>query len=171
VRLSTTATLSHDRIAEWTQYYDVYDEDGAWVDSVPRISRGVRPLLTPPIVLNQRIEVSPAPGFEVAASGRWLARSWLDNTNTGDLRTPAWFGLDLSASFSLAKWVRAGSPRLRLQVENVLDNRDIYPSGYSYLYLVRDRGGAESLFGVPYFYPQATRSVFLGIDVTLAGRR
>ncbi len=171
VRLSSTATFSHDRIAEWRQYYDVYDEDGSWVDSVPRTFRGVRPLLTPPVVLNQRIQISPAPGLEVAASGRWLARSWLDNTNTGDLRTPAWFGLDLSASLSLEKWVRTGSPRLRLLVENALNNRDIYPSGYSYLYLVRDRGGAASPFGVPHFYPQATRSVFLGIDVKLAGGR
>lgn len=170
-RLSTSATFSHDRIDEWTQYSDVYDEEGAWVDSVPRTARGVRPLLTPPVVLNQRIEANLARGLLVAASGRWVARSWLDNTNTGGLRTPAWFGLDLSATFSLARFVRAGEPRLRLQVENALDNRDIYPSGYSYLYLVRDRGRRETPFGVPYFYPQATRSVFLGIDVRLAGRR
>ena len=170
-RLSSAASVSHDRIDEWTQFYDVYDEDGAWGGSVPKTVRRVRPLLTPPVVLNQRVEVNPAPGLLVAASGRWVARSWLDNTNTGDLRTPAWFGLDLSATLSLSRWVRAGQPRLRLHVENALNNRDIYPSGYSYLYLVRDRSQAELSFGVPYFYPQATRSVFLGIDVTLAGGR
>lgn len=170
-RMLTSATLSHDRIDEWTRSYDVYDENGAWVDNVPRTVRAVQPLLAPPIVLNQRVEVNAAPGLLVAAAGRWVARSWLDNTNTGDLRTPAWFGLDLSATFSLARWVRAGQPRLRLQVENALNNRDIYPSGYSYLYLVRRGGQAQGAFGVPYFYAQATRSVFLGVDVRLAGGR
>ena len=171
LRLWTTATFSHDRIGEWTQYFDVYDENGAWVDSVPRTFRDVRPLLTPPAILNARAEVQPAKALVLAAGGRWVARSWLDNTDTGDLRTPAWFGLDLSASLSLSRWVPAGQPRLRVEVENVLDNRDIYPSGYSYLYLVRGSGPGAGAFGVPYFYPQATRAVFVGIDVKLAGRR
>ena len=170
-RLTTSATFSHDRIDEWTQYYDVYDGDGAWVESVPRTVRDVRPLLTPPVVLNQRVEASLADGVLVAAVGRWVARSWLDNTNTGDLRTPAWFGLDLSATVSRGRFLRLGDSRLRLQVENALDNRDIYPSGYSYLYLTRDPGRADTPVGVPYFYPQATRAVFVGIDMHLAGRR
>ncbi|HSK10197.1 MAG TPA: TonB-dependent receptor [Vicinamibacterales bacterium] len=167
VRLATTATVSQDRIAEWTQFRDVYAEDGAWIDSVPRTVRDVRPLLTPPAIVNQRIEVSPASGLQLAAAGRWVARSWLDNTNTGELRTPAWFGLDLSGSLSLARWIRNGQPRLRVHVENVLDNRDIYPSGYSYLYLLRDAAGGSTTVGVPYFYPQATRSVFVGIEVRM----
>ena len=32
-RVLGTANLSRNRIEEWTQFYDVYDESGAWIDS------------------------------------------------------------------------------------------------------------------------------------------
>jgi hypothetical protein len=68
---------------------------------------------------------------------------------------------------SLSRWLRAGEPRLRIQVENLLDNRGIYPSGYSYQYRVREPGAGEISFGTPYFYPQAGRSLFVGIGVRM----
>jgi iron complex outermembrane receptor protein len=165
VRLTTTLGLSHDRIAEWTQFIDVYDADGAWIGSAPRTVRDVRPLLTPAVVLNQRIDVTPVSALTVSAAGRWVDHTWLDNTDTGGLQTPSWFGLDLSASLSLARWIPAGQPRLRVQIDNALNNRDIYPSGYSYQYLVRGPGTGDAAIGIPYFYPQATRGVFVGLAV------
>ncbi|MFB3852798.1 MAG: TonB-dependent receptor [Vicinamibacterales bacterium] len=168
LRFAANATISHDRIARWTQFYDVFDGSGGWVASEPRTFDDVRPLLTPAATLNQRVEVEPVRGFTFAASGRWVAEAWLDNTNTLGLRTPSWLCLDLTATIPLARWVPAGEPRLRVQVDNVLDNRGIYPSGYSYQYLVRGPGaGTGAAFGVRYFYPQATRSVFVGLDVRM----
>jgi hypothetical protein len=54
--------------------------------------------------------------------------------------------------------------RVSLQVNNVTGNDEIYPSGYSYLFINRGAGGAESIAGTPYYFPQATRNAIVMID-------
>lgn len=157
IRLRTNANVSRNRIGKWTQFYDVYDPDFAYVDSKPVTFRGVEPLLTPPVIVNQAIEFTPSSRLSAGAVGRWVARSFLDNTN--DLEAPSYFTLDANVSYAVTPWARVS-----LQVNNVTDNDDIYPSGYSYLFVNRDARGAESIAGTPYYFPQATRNAIVMID-------
>ena len=46
-RLAATAALSRNRIDSWTQFYDVYDAEGAWVETTSVVHPDVAPLLTP----------------------------------------------------------------------------------------------------------------------------
>ena len=93
-----------------------------------------------------------------------MSASQLDNTGNPDTRTPAFFTLDLQASVSLRRLVRKGEPRIRVQATNLLDERRSWPSGYSYLYFVRD-SSRDALEGTSYYYPLATRSVYLTLEV------
>jgi hypothetical protein len=55
---------------------------------------------------------------------------------------------------------------LRAQVTNVLDNRRMFPSGYSYQYFTV--GPAPSVLlleGTRYYYPLATRSASVGLEL------
>ena len=72
--------------------------------------------------------------------------------------------LDLQAAVSLRRLVAQGEPRLRVQATNLLNNRRIWPSGYSYVFFVRD-GGGDTLTGTSYYYPQATRSIYATLEV------
>ena len=101
----------------------------------------------------------------MGATGRYVAASWLDNTNAEGLVAPRTFALDATLVVDLARWIPAGKPRLKLQVNNVLDNRRLWPRGYSYLYANRDAAGAETLAGIPYYYPLATRSAYVSLDL------
>ena len=92
--------------------------------------------------------------------GRYVGRAYLDNTN--DLETPAFFTADANASIALGRTVR-----LSLQANNILDNDEIFPSGYSYLFMNRDATGAHNVSGTPYYFPQATRNFVLMLDFTL----
>ena len=47
-----------------------------------------------------------------------------------------------------------------------LENDRLWPSGYSYLYFRRGAGGSDTLEGTSYYYPLATRSVYVTLDVT-----
>jgi hypothetical protein len=49
---------------------------------------------------------------------------------------------------------------LRLQVNNLLNNKRVFPSGYSYLFLTPQR----TIEGVSYYYPQATRNAVVMVD-------
>ncbi len=162
-RLSASAGLSRDRIARWVQYYDVYDEAGTWIDSTSRVHSDVPPLLSPGVILNGSITWSRRP-LALLLAGRWVGTAQLDNTGNPGFRTPSFFGLDGQASVSLARWLRRGEPRLRIQGVNLLDSRRIWPAGYSYLSFTRGSDGRELLSGTAYYYPLATRSVFVTLD-------
>ena len=143
----------------------MYDADGAWVESVPVVHRDVEPLLTPSALLNASVEWNPSSDVGLLVGGRWVDAAQLDNTGNEAFRTPSFFDLDLQASLSLARWVKRGDPRVRVQATNVLDDHRLWPSGYSYLYFARDAGGRDVLEGTRYYYPLATRSVFVTLDV------
>jgi iron complex outermembrane receptor protein len=163
--LSAAASLSRNRIEEWTQYYDVYDADFAWVESVPVVHRDVEPLLTPSALVDASAEWKPSSDVALLVGGRWVGEAQLDNTGNEGFRTPSFFSLDAQASLSLARWVTRGEPRIRVQATNLLDDDRLWPSGYSYLYLTRDAGGGDTLEGTRYYYPLATRTVYVTLDV------
>jgi iron complex outermembrane receptor protein len=164
-RLGATAAFSRNRLEQWTQVYDVYDADGAWVASRPVAYEDVPPLLTPEVLLNGTVEWKPSADVGFFLAGRWVDAAQLDNTGNPAFRTPSFFNLDLQASVSLARWVKRGEPRIRVQATNLLDDERQWPGGYSYLSFTRDAGGAESLSGTAYYYPLATRSVYVTLDV------
>jgi iron complex outermembrane receptor protein len=164
-RLAANAALNRARIGAWTQYYDVYDEAGVWIDSLARVHRRVPALLSPGAIVNGSAEWSGRRGLSLALSGRWVSEAQLDNTGHPEFRTPAHFSLDGALGVSLARWLKRGEPRLRVQGTNLLGSRRLWPAGYSYLFLTRDASRRETLSGTAYYYPQATRSVFLTLDL------
>jgi iron complex outermembrane receptor protein len=155
LRLRTVANLSKNRIRDWTQFIDVYDTHGNWVDSRETSYRDVEPLLTPSVVISQAIDYTPNARFSAGAIGRWVGRSYLDNTNTRGIDTPAYFVADADVSYAVTGWARVS-----LQVNNVFDNDDIRPSGYSYLYYT-----GQELGGTAYYYPHATRNAVVLLDL------
>lgn len=156
VRLRSGANVSRNRIHEWTQFVDVYDLEGNWTGSTPIQLRNVEPLLTPSVILNQAIDYTPNGRFSAGATGRWVGRSYLDNTNNDAFDTPSFFLLDAKASYAITPWARVS-----LQVNNVLDAKRVYASGYSYQYY-----SGEELTGIAYYYPQATRNATVLMDLS-----
>jgi iron complex outermembrane receptor protein len=167
LRFRTNANVSRNRIRTWTQFYDVYDAAGNWVGSKPLTFKNVNPLLTPRVIVNETVDWAPVSLFGVSVTGRYVAKSYLDNTNNSELAAPSFFVLEGNVSLSLGRWIATGAPRLNVQVNNVLNNKRVYPSGYSYLFMNRDNNGVDSISGVPYFYPQATRNVVVMLDVKM----
>jgi iron complex outermembrane receptor protein len=165
LRLSASVAASRNRISTWTQFYDVYDANGDFAGSTSRTFHDVEPVATPPFLASLGAETTALPGLTVGATGRYVAASWLDNTNAEGLAAPRTFALDATLVVDLARWIPAGKPRLKLQVNNVLDNRRLWPRGYSYLYANRDASGAETLAGTPYYYALATRSAYVSLDL------
>jgi iron complex outermembrane receptor protein len=164
-RLGANASLSRNRIEAWTQYYDVYDAAGNWLESVPLVHHDVAPLLTPEVILNGTLDWTPSRDVAVGVVGRFVDAAQLDNTGNPDFRTPSYFDLDGRATIGLRRLVKRGDPKLRIQVTNLLGDHRLWPAGYSYLFFTRDPGGGDTLSGTAYYYPLATRSVYVTLDV------
>jgi iron complex outermembrane recepter protein len=146
VRLRTNASFSRNRIREWTQF----------VEGRALEYRNVEPLLTPSVIVNQAVDFTPNARFSLGGVGRYVGRSYLDNTNSDFTDAPAYFVLDANASYAVTGWARVS-----LQVNNVLDDDSIRPSGYSWLYFT----GGE-LSGTASYYPHATRNAVVLLDFT-----
>jgi hypothetical protein len=160
--------VSVSRISEWQQFYDVYDADGQYVTGASILHTDVPPLLTPAFLASVAADYAPAPWLGLGAVGRYVGEQHLDNTGRAESVAPAFFALDASGWLDLARLLQfaaAAQPRLRVQVNNVLNDHELFPSGYSYLYFVRGAGDRESLESVNYYYPQATRSVFAALEL------
>ena len=156
--------VSRNRINEWTQFYDVYDEQGAWIGSEPIGYQNVRPLLSPELIFNLGAEWANR-DTSIGLMGRYVAKSQLDNTGLSQFQTPSFTNLDLRASQSLGRWWQGANPRITLFVNNLLDNRDQFPSGYSYQFLVQDSAGGDTLDGIPFYYPLATRNFVVSLEI------
>jgi iron complex outermembrane receptor protein len=129
LRLRGNANFSRNRIDQWLEFRDV------------------KPLLTPEILLNQTIEYTPRRALTLGATGRYSGKSYLDNTNDERLITPSFFTLEVNAALDVNTHAR-----VRVQVNNVLNNKRVWPNGYSF-------------DGVPYYYPQATRNAVVMLEV------
>jgi len=150
----TTASFSHNRIDEWTQFFDVYDVEGNYVEARGVTYENVQPLLTPSIILAETLQYAPTARLTASGTARYVGRSHLDNTNDRDFDTPSFFLVDASISYAIASFAR-----LTLQVNNLLDADRIYPSGYSYRFFT-----GEVKSGTAYYYPQATRNAVVLMD-------
>lgn len=154
LRLKTNANLSRNRIRNWTQFIDVYDDAGNWTGSQPVDYHNVEPLLTPSVLISQAVDYTLNAKINGGVIARYAGRSYLDNTN--GLTAPSYWIADANVSYAVTDWAR-----LTLQVNNVLDNDRIRPSGYSYLYYT-----GETLSSTAYYYPQATRNAVVLMDFT-----
>jgi iron complex outermembrane receptor protein len=161
-----SSNLSRNRIREWTQFYDVYDEQGSWIDSEPITYRDVPPLLTPEVIANLGVEWTRS-GASAALMGRYVDDAQLDNTGLEEFQLPSYTTVDLRASVNLGRWWASTNPRLTLFINNLFDSEDPYPSGYSYQFINQDSTGEQTLDGIPYYYPLATRNAVLTLELDL----
>jgi len=157
-RLRTTANLSRNRIRDWRQFYDVYDANGAISGRTSVAARNVNPVLTPAVILGESIDYTATPRLDLGAVARYVAKSYLDNTNNSAFVAPSFFTLDGNVAWRLTEKVR-----LSLQINNLLNNKRIYPSGYDYTFVTP----AGRIDGTSYFFPQATRNAVVMLDVKL----
>ncbi len=156
VRLRTNANVSRNRIKTWVQSYDVYDDAGNFVESRLLTHHDVNPLLTPPVIVNQSVDFLATTRLTLGATGRYVAKSYLDNTNNPDFVAPSFFVIDGKVEFAMPK-----NAKVTLQVNNLTNRKAYYPSGYSYLTMTP----AGVIGGTSYFYPQATRNFVMMLDI------
>ncbi len=147
--------ISQNRIHTWTQFYDVYDAAGNITGSEPITYHDVNPLLTPAMIVNQSIDYLASSSLSFGVTGRHVGRSYLDNTNNGSFVAPAFTTIDANAAIRLSR-----DTTLRVQINNILNDKRVFPSGYSYLFLTP----GKTISGIAYYYPQATRNAVVMVN-------
>lgn len=161
--LRHASSLVWARIAEWTQVFDVYDADFAWQGQTSRTYTNTRPLLTPPVIVSQRVGFLPSPAVDFGVEARYVGPQQLDNTDDPNLRLAGYAQVNADLTWTLPV---ATPVRLQLHGTNLtrpgrlpgsdqaLHGKAAFPSGYAWSFA--DPSGAVS--GIPYVYPLAPAS-------------
>jgi iron complex outermembrane receptor protein len=112
VTAAANATLSHNRIAEYTD-----DASGATY-------RDVEPLLTPKVLINHAVDWQMIPALSMSVGGRYVGRSFLANTGDRAFMTPGAYLADARVAW------RNGRHELAVHVMNLTSAR-FYAAGYT----------------------------------------
>lgn len=162
LKLFANATLSQNKIENFTEYIDNYDGPLGFQET---INHGTTDIAFSPNILGAAgVTFSPfrymkkGQAFEIDVLGKYVGKQYLDNTSN-DKRSISDYGLcDMRVRYAIqTKAIREIG--LSLMLNNVLDKKYV-SNGYTFSYIA-----ARELTTVNYYYPQAGFNFLLGVNL------
>ncbi|MEO7310120.1 MAG: TonB-dependent receptor plug domain-containing protein [Chitinophagaceae bacterium] len=149
-------SLSKNRIKNFTEYVDDYDNGGQQI-----IGHGNTDIsFAPSIVQNITVNVLPVKDLELSWLGKHVGKQFLDNTSSESRSLDAFVVNDLRAAYTLhPKWLKEA--RLAFQLNNLFDVK-YEPNGYTFSYI----SGGSYLYE-NYYFPMAGRNFMVALNIKL----
>jgi iron complex outermembrane receptor protein len=149
-------TLSDNRILNFTEYVDDYD-NGGQKDTLyksPNLS------FSPSVVAGLTLNFIPVKNGEISLLNKYVSRQYLDNTSNKARSIDPFFVSDLRFNYAL-RFKGVKEINLTFQLSNLFDNM-YETNGYSFGYIYGGQTITEN-----YYYPMAGRNFMAGINIKL----
>lgn len=162
LRLDANATLSQNKIKNYTAYYDVYDE--LWdkiVSQKTEFFKATNISFSPNIVSSGIISYQPLNNLKFRLIGKYVSKQFLDNTSNDEKSIPAYFVSNAAVSYNF-KPMQWGKIELDLFVNNLLGTEYI-ANGYASTSFVEN--SEDKPYHYVGLYPQATRNFMVRMTV------
>ncbi len=162
LRLDANATLSRNRIRNYTAYFDQYDtpDNYEWVGQISRDWGSTQISFSPDLVSAVGLTWQPASLFYLNLLGKYVSKQYLDNTSDEAKSIDGYFVGNLSAGYTFPK-SRLGVINLQLFVNNLF-NRQYVANGWAATDTFAD---GSSIHWIGY-YPQATRNIMGRLSIS-----
>lgn len=152
--LNANAALSRNKIKNFTEYYDDYDNGGQVVNNYALTNIS----FSPNAVLFGELVYKPVAGFAVALQSKYVSKQYLDNTQNNDRTINGYLVSNARLGYDF-KFAGVKNINIGLLVNNLFDKK--YESnGYTYGYL---SGGSRITEN--FYYPQAGTNFLLSLNV------
>ncbi len=154
--LTGTATVSRNKINDYTDYLADYDAGGEKATSFSQTNIAFSPDLTAAYT----VEYEALPGLKVAALARYAGRQYLDNTSTDSRSIAPYYVQDVRLRYL---WHPHNTAFREIELAGVLNNvlaTEYVNNGYTYGYI---SGGKTQYFS--YFYPQAKTNFLASLNL------
>ncbi len=153
---SYNITLSQNKIEEFTEYIDDYDQ----FTQVAIPHKNTNIALSPSLTTNRTFNWKPNDKLSFFWTSKYTSKQFLDNTQNKDRILDAFFINDINAHWTI---VNKANYKMLLQfyVNNILDVK-YAPNGYTYSYIY-DRATITS----NNFYPMAGRNYWISLKIDL----
>jgi iron complex outermembrane recepter protein len=156
LQASANLTLSRNRIKDFTEFYDDYDNGGQKF-----VDHGSTDIAFSPSVTGAgTVSILPAKNVEISLLSKYVGRQYLDNTSNKSRSLDPYYVQDARLIYTLQK-LFFKETSIILQVSNIFD-RKYEPNGYTYSY---QSGGA--LTTENYYYPMAGTNFMVALNIRL----
>lgn len=151
---SANATFSQNKINDFTEFLDDYDNGGQ-----QEINYGETDIaFSPSLIAANTFSFRPSTGFSINLLSKYVGQQFLDNTSTDTRKLDAYFVNDLQFVYNFSyKFFK--NIELNLLVNNIL-SEEYESNGYTFGYIA----GGETI-RQNYFYPQAGRNFLVGLKL------
>jgi len=153
---SYSITFSQNKIEEFTEYIDDYDQ----FTQVAIQHKNTNIALSPSLITNRTFNWKPNDKLSFFWTTKYTSKQFLDNTQNKDRQLDAFFINDLNAHWTILNKTKF-TMLLQLYANNVLDAK-YAPNGYTFSYIY-DR----TLTTSNNFYPMAGRNYWISLKIDI----
>ena len=153
---SANLALSRNKVQNFTEYYDDYDNGGQ--KSVYRGSTDIA--FSPSVTGGAGISIEPFENARIAILSKYVSRQYLDNTSMKSRSLDPYYVQDARVSYSLPNRLFK-STDLILQVNNVF-NKKYEANGYTFSYLYDGSLTTEN-----FYFPMAGTNFMFAVNIGL----
>lgn len=161
--LQLNSSISRNRILNFTEYIDDYDQGIQIKKSYPSTTIS----FSPSWIAGGRISIFPFAAipdvpvwsreFSLDIAPKYVSRQFLDNTANPDRSIPSYSFVDVNLTFPWS--LNSFKGQFRLGIQNIT-NASYVNNGYTFSYIYN-----QELITGNYFYPQAPRRYMVGFSI------
>jgi iron complex outermembrane receptor protein len=154
--LTGNLALSNNKIKDFTEYMDDYDNGGQKTNVYH--NRNIS--FSPATIASLTAGFTPFKGFSADLVHKYVGKQYLDNTQNEQRKLNSYLVADALFSYQPVMKFLPGC-RLLFQVNNMFD-KQYEPNGYTFSYFYGAQTTTEN-----YYYPMAGRNFMVGVNVKL----
>lgn len=156
LKASGNLTVSRNRVKNFTEFIDDYDNGGQKINSYEETDIS----FSPSVLGAATITITPIKKLNIDLLSKYVGKQYLDNTSNDARRLNAFYTQDVRASYSFSKaWVK--NTELILQLNNVFSKK-YEPNGYTFSYYYNSQLTTEN-----YYFPMAGVNWMVGLNIKL----
>lgn len=156
LRVAANLALSKNRINNFTEFLDDYDNGGQKTNQYKETDIA----LSPKVVGGATITLTPCKYLNIDLLSKYVGEQFLDNTGNDLRKLDAYYTQDLRMIYSFnKKWLK--NVDLIFQLNNAFDEK-YEPNGYTFSYYYNSELVTEN-----YYFPMAGRNWMVGVNIKL----
>jgi iron complex outermembrane receptor protein len=153
-RAAANVTFSRNKILDFTEYIDDYDNGGQKSNQYHETDIS----FSPNLIGSATLSFTPANQLSIDLLSKYVSKQYLDNTSNEQRKLNAYYTQDARVIYSLSKgWLKNAD--LILQVNNIF-NKKYEPNGYTFSYYLNSNLETEN-----YYFPMAGTNFMIGVNL------
>lgn len=156
LKASANLTLSRNKVKNFTEFIDDYDNGGQKMSLYKETDIS----FSPDVMGAATVTVNPWKSLSLDLLSKYVGKQYLDNTSNESRKLNAYYTQDVRAAYSFSKsWLK--NTDLIFQVNNVF-NKKYEPNGYTFSYYYGNELATEN-----YYFPMAGTNWMVGLNIRL----